>query len=130
MGHLFQGRFFSCVMDDRHTMACVRYIERNPIRAKLVENPWDWEWSSAKVHCGMSREDKLGVRSLFNYTDEREESWQRFIGEPDKSNEFKKIREQTRKGRPLGDIVFIEKLEQKLDRLLKFKPRGRPKVMV
>ena len=35
-GHLFQGRFFSSVMDERHTIACVRYIERNPVRAKIM----------------------------------------------------------------------------------------------
>ena len=34
-GHLWQGRFFSCVMDDKHLLAATRYIERNPVRAHL-----------------------------------------------------------------------------------------------
>ena len=104
-GHLFQGRFFSCVMDEKHTMACARYIERNPIRAKIAKKPWDWKWSSAKVHCGINREDELGVRSLFKYTNEREEGWQRFIGEPDNANELKEIRGQTR--RKIGTDTYF-----------------------
>lgn len=45
-GHLWQERFFSCVMDENHLLATVRYIELNPLRAKLCDSPIDWPWSS------------------------------------------------------------------------------------
>jgi len=128
-GHLFQGRFFSCVMDEQHTMACARYIERNPVRAKIVKKPWNWKWSSAKVHCGLDRYDKLGVRNLFDYIDidEGRDGWKGFIEEVDNAEEIKEIREQTRRGRPLGGSSFVERLEGKYNRSLKLKSRGRPR---
>jgi Transposase and inactivated derivatives len=49
-GHLWQGRFFSCVLDERHTYAAVRYVELNPVRSGLVASPEQYQWSSAKSH--------------------------------------------------------------------------------
>ena len=126
-GHLFQGRFFSCVMDERHTIGCACYIERNPVRAKMVEKPYEWKWSSTKVHCGIAINDELGVNKLFDYIEKGQKGWREFIELPDNPDEIKQIREQTRKGRPLGSNVFVEKLESKLKRFLKLKPKGRPR---
>ena len=50
-GHLWQGRFFSCVLDEAHLWAAVRYVERNPVRAGLVKRAADYPWSSAAAHC-------------------------------------------------------------------------------
>ncbi len=49
-GYLFQGRFFSCPLDNSHLYSAVRYVERNPVRAKIVKNAWDYNWSSAAYH--------------------------------------------------------------------------------
>ena len=49
-GYLFQGRFASYPMDDAHLMAAVRYVERNPVAAGMVEQASDWRWSSAASH--------------------------------------------------------------------------------
>ncbi len=43
-GYLWQGRFASVVMDEPHVLAAARYVERNPVRAGLVERPEDWPW--------------------------------------------------------------------------------------
>lgn len=126
-GHLFQGRFFSSIMDERYVIACARYIERNPVRAGMVKNLYDWNWSSAKIHCGMDKHDILGVNDLFDYVDYPQKDWKKFVEEPDEIDEIKIIREQTRRGRPLGEDSFIKKLEKKLNRFLMLKPRGRPR---
>ena len=126
-GHLFQGRFFSSVMDEMHTLACARYIERNPVRAKMVKKPYAYDWSSAKAHCGIKQLDELGVNKLFGYIEEGQKTWKDFIEIPDNDDEVKEIREKTRKGRPLGINSFVEKLEKKVGRFLKLKPKGRPK---
>ena len=126
-GHLFQGRFFSSVMDEIYTFACARYIERNPVRAKMVKKACFYEWSSAKIHCGIERVDELGVNKLFGYIEEEQKTWKDFIDIPDNNNEIKEIRERTRKGRPLGNNNFIEKLEKKLNMFLRLKPKGRPR---
>ena len=126
-GHLFQGRFFSSLMDELYTIACARYIERNPVRAKMTETPTSWRWSSAKTHCKQDEYDELGVNKLFGYIEYDQQGWKKFIELPDDTEELIQIREHTRKGRPLGDNGFLEKLETKLNRVLKLKPRGRPK---
>jgi len=50
-GHVWQGRFYSCVLDEAHLWAAVRYVERNPVRAGMVNRAEDHPWSSAPAHC-------------------------------------------------------------------------------
>ena len=45
-GHLWQERFHSFVMDEHYLLATVRYVERNPVAARLCRHPRDWRWSS------------------------------------------------------------------------------------
>jgi putative transposase len=49
-GYLFQGRFSSVVLDERHLMAAARYVELNPMRAHMVAHAWEYAWSSAAFH--------------------------------------------------------------------------------
>lgn len=54
-GHVWQGRFKSFVIqDDEHLLTALRYVERNPLRARLVERAEDWSWSSAAYGPGAS----------------------------------------------------------------------------
>jgi len=125
-GHLFQGRFFSCILNEQHLIACARYIERNPVRANLVKESYLWPYSSAKIHCGIDKYDPLGTNQLFAYIEKEPKEWKEFIEAPDHPDEMKGIREKTRTGRPLGPNDFIERLEGQLKRVLKLKPKGRP----
>ena len=54
-GYLFQGRFASYPMDDAHLIAAVRYVENNPVAARMVERAEDWRWSSARSHLAGKR---------------------------------------------------------------------------
>jgi len=58
-GHLWQGRFYSCILDERHLYAAVRYIENNPVRAGIVKRPWEYKWSSARIHVGEDKNSNL-----------------------------------------------------------------------
>jgi putative transposase len=60
-GHLWQGRFYSCPLHHDHALEALRYVERNPVRAKMVRFPWEYEWSSAREHVGFIEE--AGIRS-------------------------------------------------------------------
>jgi len=123
-GHLWQGRFYSCVLDDNHLYATVRYIENNPVRAKLVKKAWDWEWSSAKEHI------KEG-RGILHLTDISKfvkiEDWKRYLSQKEDGKIVSSIRKNTLTGRPLGSGAFVAKLEKLFDKRLKALPRGRPK---
>ena len=108
-------------MDARYLLACARYIERNPVRAKMVTMPWQWPWSSARVHCGVEEQDSLGVNRLFDYTDASRKGWREFIDTPDLKEETHLIKAHTLRGRPLGGDGFVAQLERQLGRLLKRK---------
>ena len=76
-GYLWQGRFSSFPMDDEYLFACARYVELNPVRAKLVERARDWQWSSARAHL-TRRDDKLVSAAPLL---ERVPDWKSFLGE-------------------------------------------------
>lgn len=46
-GHLWQNRFYSCAMDESHRFNALAFVERNPVRAGMVDAAWDYKWSSA-----------------------------------------------------------------------------------
>lgn len=126
-GHVWQGRFFSCVMDEKHMIAAARYIERNPVRAKMIRYPWMYAWSSAKDHCDNLASSIIDSRHIFNFTDIAQTRWREFIGEEDSPGEVDTIRRHTAGGRPLGETGFIRKLESSLGINLQLLPIGRPK---
>ncbi len=123
-GHLWHARFFSCVLDDRHTLAATRYVERNPVRAGLVGRPWDYKWSSARAHIGERADTVLSTRwppsKLLS-------QWRDFLVEPEEAGKLEEIRFSTRRGRPLGSLEFVEKLERLLGKRLAARNRGRPR---
>lgn len=54
-GHVFQGRFKAIVVDrDAYFLEVCRYVDLNPVRAKLVRRPQDWRWSSYRAHVGLA----------------------------------------------------------------------------
>ena len=124
-GHLWQGRFSSYPMDERHTIAAVRYIELNPLRAGLVRRPEDYVWSSARAHL-LGRDDGL-VRVAPMLA--RVPDWARFLATPGEAIDFRK-HEKT--GRPLGDDTFVDALERAVGRALRPRkpgPLAAPKII-
>ena len=123
-GHLWQGRFYSCVLDEPHLMTAIRYVERNPVRSGLVKNAW--EWSSAAFHTGRSKmEIKLGdIKGILDFDVIK---WEQFLSSEDDENQIKIIRNNTKQGRPVGTAKFIEEIGTKVGRVLKTLPRGRPR---
>jgi putative transposase len=58
-GTLWEGRFRSCIVQSaRYVLGCYRYIESNPVRARMVDHPTGYLWSSYAVNSGM-RSDPL-----------------------------------------------------------------------
>ncbi len=126
-GHLWQGRYYSCVLDERHLLAAAKYIERNPVRVKAVKTPTDYIWSSAKNHSAISNNDIIDASKLFKYVEIEQSQWKEFINKGDEPGEVAAIRKYTTTGRPLGSAVFIQKLEKRFGTRLHALPVGRPK---
>jgi putative transposase len=122
-GHLWQGRFFSCVLDEPHVYMAIRYVETNPVRAGLVKKPEEWDWSSAKEHLNQGK-GILALADINNYMDVP--NWKKYLSENENMEVIKKIRANTLNGRPLGNEKFVENLENQFGRRLKALPKGRP----
>ncbi len=125
-GHLWHGRFYSCILDENHLVAAVRYIERNPVRAKLVKNPWDWKWSSASVHIGANDYQGLKLGNIFDFVDINQNMWKSYIGKVDQKKDMEEIKKYTFTGRPLGNKQFVENMENRFGKRLVALPVGRP----
>lgn len=68
-GHAWQGRFYSCPLDDAHLWTALRYTELNPVRAGLVSQAESWPWSSAAVHWENGRELVAGRQPVAKSVD-------------------------------------------------------------
>src|SRR5258706_825766 len=76
-GYLWQGRFASFPMDEDYLLACARYVELNPVRAKLAASARAWRWSSARAHLAGRDDGLVSVAPLL----ERVSDWKNFLSE-------------------------------------------------
>jgi putative transposase len=120
-GHVWQGRPYSCVLDEAHTWAAIRYVERNPVRAGVVERAEEYRWSSARGHCGLVS-DALLTGNL--PLDLSVENWSVWLAGADADPE-QTIRERTYSGRPCGSEDFVRGMEAISGRSLAPGKRGR-----
>jgi putative transposase len=125
-GHVWQGRFYSCPLDEGHLWEALRYTELNPVRAGLVDKAENWEWSSASAHCGTVRANAyLEMESWQARWPVCE--WRTFLATGEAESELTAIRNCTYTGRPLGTREFIRSLETETNRSLTVQRRGRPR---
>ena len=82
-------------MDEPHLFACLRYVELNPVRARLAARPDEWPWSSARAHLGIAPD---GLTDLAPAR-ERVDDWQAFLDAGLSEEEHKAIRDAERTGR-------------------------------
>ena len=114
------------MLDEPHLLMAAKYIERNPVRARLAKKPWECRWSSALAHIG--RESSLlKLGDLFKLTDMSFESWKQYLDSKEEEKTVEAVRRHTFTGRPLGTIKFVKNLEGKFGRRLLALPRGRPR---
>ena len=125
-GHVWQGRYFSCPLDDAHLWAALRYVELNPVRAGMVERAECWAWSSAAAHCGFARPDAMLEMQRWGSRWNAHE-WRDFLAPAGSALELSKLRHSTHTGRPLGSPEFVAALEQSTSRILAPRKGGRPK---
>jgi putative transposase len=124
-GHLWQGRFYSCALDDKGFWLATKYVELNPVRAKMCRLPWQYEWSSAGAHTDTEAESQLlNLPSWRKLISEKE--WQSELKRGIDKSQVDRIRLSTHTGRPLGTDSFMSKLEKMLGRRVRPLPIGRP----
>ncbi|MCC6142872.1 MAG: transposase [Candidatus Hydrogenedentes bacterium] len=98
-GHLWQDRFFSCPLEDKHLWAALRYVER--------ASAADWEWSSARAHLGLTTTFGCLDRDFWQEAGGAPR-WQSLLAEPEPEEWLKGFRRATYAGNPFGSEAFIE----------------------
>lgn len=125
-GHLWHSRFYSCALDEAHFWQALRYVERNPVRAKMVGRAWEYAWSSASVHTGDSEGTGLIDVEAWRHMSEGRD-WKEVLSQPEDEDEVSGLWMNTRTGRPLGSDRFLSKVEAMLGRRVRALSVGRPK---
>ena len=125
-GHLWQNRFDSCALDEGHFWSALRYVERNPVRARMVKGATAYRWSSADAH--VTGADRSGLLDMAGWARHMEGGeWGELLRQRVEKEETATLRTCTHRGWPLGTNRFVAKFERMLGRRLRPSPLGRPR---
>ena len=124
-GHLYQGRYKSFIVDtDKYLLALIKYVERNPVRAKLVRNCENWRWGSAWQRIKGNPKEK---KPLDPSPTPLPHGYTKWINTPDNKDDLPIIRHALNKGVPYGRDRWVDAMVTKyhLESTRRF--AGRPK---
>ncbi|MBS0203766.1 MAG: transposase [Planctomycetes bacterium] len=124
-GHVYQGRFKSFpIQADEHFLTVCRYVERNALRANLVQRAEEWRWSSLHRWCrGTSAERQI----LSPWPIRRSPGWLEHVNEPQTEAELAALHRSVLRGSPYGDEAWSGTATETLGLEITMRPRGRPR---
>ena len=130
-GTLWESRYKSSpVQTDQYLLSCCRYIELNPVRAKMVGQPGEYRWSSYAARMGGEGSDWLDLDPMYlGLGDEepiRRQKYQAFLEEGIPSDEWTLIHEAVKRGQLTGNTRFAEQVEAIAGRRIETRGPGRP----
>ena len=125
MGHVYQGRYKSFPVEtDEYFYQVNRYAEANAMRAKLVKQADDWQWSSLwRREHGNAQQRKL----LCKWPLPRPRKWRDIVNQAQGKSELETVRRSVNKGIPLGSENWVKSTAKLLGLESTMRPRGRPK---
>lgn len=131
-GTLWEGRFRAGLIEgERHLLACMRYIELNPVRAGLCQEATQWPWSSAAHHLGLARSGVVNEHELYwslgNTPFEREHAYRELMAQGVTPAEQQQFTDAVLRGRPVGSEAFLRPLADAHPKVAVKRPRGRPR---
>jgi putative transposase len=131
-GTLWEGRYKATLIDsEQYLLTCMRYIELNPVRAKMVSHPVDYPWSSYSANADGKENPLVKSHDLYcqlgRSTLERRTAYRQLFRSAVCDADLEAIRKNTNKAWVLGNDRFREKVEQLTGRRTIPKPKGRPR---
>ena len=131
-GTLWDGRYkASPIQTDRYLLACMRYVEMNPVRARMVGHAEAYQWSSYRRKVGLDPRGWLDQDPCFialgENEAERAAQYASFVATRATADESALIREAVRRNQLTGNSRFVDEVEQRIGRRIERRGRGRPK---
>jgi len=130
-GTLWEGRYKACLVGGaNHVLRCLRYIDLNPVRARMTDNPASYPWSSCSAHCG--QQDNLLLTphpawaSLATTAKDRARAYRRILREALADDDLAAIRLHLQQQRALGRDDFRAMVESRTLRFAGVRPAHRP----
>lgn len=130
-GTLFEGRYRSTLIQaERYLLACMVYIDLNPVRAGMVADPAQYVWSSHRHYAGIENDRLVTPHPLFwslgNTPFAREQAYGELITAGINRETREALAGSAHRGWALGDAAYVAELERQTDRRAAPKPAGRP----
>jgi putative transposase len=126
-GPLYQGRFKSFpIQQDGHFLTVCRYVERNALRANLVQSAGRWPWSSFAKRA--AKQPPAWLLPMKRWPVDAPSDWRSWVNRAETKRELEAMRACVRRGRPFGDDRWIERIAARLDLQSTLRPRGRPRI--
>ncbi len=121
-GHIWQGRFKAFpIQHDLHFLKVLRYVERNPVRAGLVNRAEHWRWSS--LHSQAYRQ-VAGLLSPGPVS--RPSNWLALVNQSEPPEDVARLRLCVNRGRPFGSGPWVGQIVARLGLESTLQARGRP----
>lgn len=122
-GRIWQGRFKAFpIQRDSHLLTVIRYVERNPLRAGLVDTATAWAWSSLRPRLEGAGGDLLDPSPVPLPT-----IWKEWVEEPLTSVELEALQASGQRERPFGDAAWMRGTAERMGLTATLQPRGRPR---
>jgi len=126
-GPVYQGRFKSFpIEDERHFLTVARYVERNALRASLVERAEDWRWSSLHARRN-GPEEVREVLAGWPTPGGVPRQWLRTVNAALRQKELEAIRASVKRGRPLGSEAWVKRTAERMGLASSLRAPGRPR---
>ncbi|MDF0666868.1 MAG: transposase [Nitrospira sp.] len=124
-GPVYQGRFKSFpVQMNEPFLAVARYVERNALRARLVRQAENWQWSSLWRR---TQGDPKLTTWLSDWPIDRPRNWVARVNRPETGEELEALRVSVQRGRPFGEEAWVKRMTRRFGMESTLRPRGRPK---
>ena len=124
-GHLYQGRYKSFIVsDDSYLKAVIKYIERNPVRAKLSKTVETWRWGSGFPRLdGVEQENRL----ITTPPSKLPKNYRTWVNTPESKKELEAVRTSVNKGQPFGNMEWVKRVVERFGLQSTTRGAGRPK---
>ena len=131
-GTLWEGRFKSSLVEtERYLLACYRYIELNPVRAGMVDRPWEYRWSSCRANVLGEPDDLVVPHSEFNELardrELRMRTYREMLMDAIDDETLARFRRSIHHDQPMAADRYVSSIEKLVGRRLRLGTPGRPR---